>query len=116
MLPFHHCKPLGLVGAEEPWARGGKAPRLLGSGWESRFLVAISSKGWGSGRSGVLAELTLWPFSAVPQVDRVSPSLVSLLPCLPSGAGEGECAPFLRAAKAADKPAAQGGWLLNTRT
>lgn len=49
MLPFHHRKPSSLVRAEEPWARGGRAPRLLGSRWEPRLLVAISSKGWGRG-------------------------------------------------------------------
>lgn len=52
MLPFHHHRPAGLVGTEGPWTRGGRAPSSLGSMWEPRDLVAISSEGW-----GVLGEL-----------------------------------------------------------
>ena len=43
MLPFHHRRPSGLVGAKGPWAREGRAHSLLGSRWELRDLVTISS-------------------------------------------------------------------------
>lgn len=64
MLPFHHRRPSGLVGAEGPWTREGRAPRLLGSRWELRDLVTISSRGQGQGARGQSwASWRLWLFS-----------------------------------------------------
>lgn len=72
MLSFHHCRPAGLVGAEGPGARGGRALSLLGSRWEPGLLVAISLKGQDGGRR---VSWHLWSFSGVLQVSRVGPSL-----------------------------------------
>lgn len=64
MLPFHHRRPSGLVGAKGPWAREGRAHSLLGSRWELRDLVTISSKGQGQGMRGQSwVSWRLWLFS-----------------------------------------------------
>lgn len=76
MLPFHHRQPLGLAGAEGPWAGGSR--------WELRFLVAMSSKGWGGDRSvGSLGVANPLAFSTFPQVRELAPPWFLSLPAAP---------------------------------